>query len=160
MGVKGLNPCIWFMVSWLRKIYSDCSDSPGCILHPSCWCWTTIFSRTFTFCYWRRIGDWKNWKPIIQFIRRRSKKIQPLKKIKRSLTIKNIGVSGHNVNQLHFEILVYGKSCGVGWWSPDWSWLPPGRWKMHSLFLNLKKQWYLMYNVVGVVKSSWCSVLF
>ena len=33
MGVKGLNPCIWFMVSWLRKIYSDCSDSPGCILH-------------------------------------------------------------------------------------------------------------------------------
>ena len=34
--------------------------------------------------------------------------------MKRSLTIKNIGVSGHNANQLHFEILVYGKSCGVG----------------------------------------------
>ena len=27
-------------------------------------------------------------------------------------------------------------------------------------FLISKKQWYLMYNVVGVVKSSWCSVLF
>ena len=133
MGVKGLNPCIWFMVSWLRKIYSDCSDSPNCILHPSCWCWTTIFSRTFTLYYWRRIGDWK---PMIQFIRRRSKKIKrnsTLKKIKRSLTIKNkvtIGVSGHNINQLYFEILVCGKSCGVGQWSPDWSWLPLRRWKM------------------------------
>ena len=27
-------------------------------------------------------------------------------------------------------------------------------------FLTSKKQWYLMYNVVGVVKSSWRSVLF